>query len=358
MFLPFVSILNASTVWERLLDEVSPARVTSLDDTSTPVEFIQNFETSVPQATLRLAAENRGIEYLAKSPFWSHVPVRSIERTLDSPVTSKLPILSSMGNDGYIFLGAGRDYRDQQVIVDRLSGARAVLHIDVGLAGALCREGGIPWQHLQLPQICEEALSRRIDAGWSRFLEFQRDYDGEHPQLFSNPYLNFQFRFYCERLLETSRVIAATDAVLDAFPAKILVVSNTISELRGAVYAARRRGVRTVELVHGGIAYLQLYDFAADRMVVWGTAQRQELERFGRDGARILEGGAYLYPATPPDTEDSQGDRLEERRRLLRSIGRDESTKIVLLMSSQTNIELTVPARVSHSVSGDLGKPL
>ena len=292
MYLPFVTALNATTIWQTLIAKCQPTEITTFGSQQRPVHWIQHFQTDVPLAILRSLAEKHQIP-IQELP----TPANAEQEVTSEKNRGVLPSSSVNYKEDIanrlLFLGGGRDYRDQTQLVQALdrSGCWSVDHVNIGQMSHLLEGGSpIPWQALQTLPLEDKAFAKILEAAWQQFKEAQRKNDCAYPELFANPHLDFQFEYYIEQLVKITTIIAATNLILDSRPAHGLVLNNDINILRGAVFAAKQRNVPTIELVHGGIAYLEIYDFATDWMIVWGEAQKRELKRFNRDGNRILLG--------------------------------------------------------------------
>lgn len=341
MYLPFVSALNAHTAWHRIIEAWRPDKIFMAPPIGIPVHWSVHLHTDVPAAILLWEAERAGVDihYLHLSATFSRQVAKELVQTVGSRTFSSFAIGHQSSH--VLFIGGGRDYRDQEQLARYIAerSNHNVQQIDIGCFPSLIRsDGHIPWQLLANLPTDNGAIEEQVKQGWIEFKEAQTRGTKADKMLFANRFLDFQFQYYCEQLRQTSRVITATNLLLDCYPTSGLLVSNDTGVLRGAVYAARKRSVSSFELIHGGIAYLEIYDFATDWMVVWGQSQKEGLVRLGRPANRILVGGNYNYE---PETS-SDLDIMGNRRLLCEQLSIPPTNKIVLLVTTQVNSELSV----------------
>lgn len=314
--LPVELCLDAVTVYRRLLADhaVRHAHVFFLPPAAIcrtqPAPGIWA-ATSLSQAVLRREAEHAGV---------SVVPVRSFRPLApEGPRTTGPPARPAPA----------------QTAVARGGGERTALLLDTGLRAAetallerrLAAEPGwrvarlAPWElaaggPLDRPWLAGDAagdlarLERAIAAG--------RTGAGREPaDVLDNPHLRFQLARIVAELQSAARIGEAFGALLQRVrPALCVLGHDAFAVERTLVRVARRHGVPTAALIHGGFRPRRIYRDVtgeADRLLVWGPEDAEALTAAGVQPERIRVVGSILYderyrrsPAPPGAAETAR----------------------------------------------------
>jgi len=338
MYMAFATMLNATHAWQSVLSTTGAQRIVACNSRNIPVDWSYRAHTDVPLAVLAALADDAGLDMM-----WLPEPASDATALVRAVPSKSAAAYESTGGGQarrVVMLGGGRDYTDQKRLVKGLCDQTgwSVTHIDIGSSmGLASRVEGAPWQVLLSLPLDDQSVADQVADGWVRFTANLSESD--LPELFRHRALWFQFACYRDYLLTLAHVVQATDLVLDTSTYDGLIVSNDIDSLRAAVVTASARGVPTIELIHGGIAHLEVYDFATDQIIVWGEAHRRQMISLDRDAGRVVLGGNFNYRDKQLTTEEKAARRSE----LCMQLGRSVTSRIVLLLTSQPYVDLTLP---------------
>lgn len=125
------------------------------------------------------------------------------------------------------------------------------------------------------------------------------EYRGPYPEIFSNPYLEFQFLRILDEIQVAAHIGAAFGSVLDVLRPSLLILGHeAFTQERMLVRQAQERGIPTVSLFHGGLGHSvgrRGIVGTADHVLVWGESDARLLECYGVDTARIHTVGSLQY---------------------------------------------------------------
>jgi hypothetical protein len=157
-----------------------------------------------------------------------------------------------------------------------------------------------PWQAATATRELAE-LRRAVAAGHAEPV----DAPGA---ILASPHLGFQLDRIVAELAAAARIGESFAALIDDLaPALCVLGHDAFTIERLLVRIARRRGVPTAALIHGGFRPRRIYRDVtgeADRLLVWGAEDADGLAAAGVDPSRIAVVGSVVYASshrgTPP----------------------------------------------------------
>ena len=169
------------------------------------------------------------------------------------------------------------------------------------------------------------------------------EYRGPYPEIFANPYLEFQFLRILEEIQVAARIGAAFGSVLDVLRPSLLILGHdAFTQERMLVREAQERGIPTVSLIHGGLWHsvgARGIVGAADHVLVWGENDARLLECYGVEPARIHTVGSLQYAQKylQVDQVCTVGQGANRRTAVKRRMGLPTEQPVVALLTASTS---------------------
>jgi hypothetical protein len=315
----FEMCLNAHAVYERILDAVPAREVRGYFLPRVPIcqagpHPYEQAASSLVHAVLRWCAAQRGLPVRRlplPGPLASALGPQNHEPSPPPAPAPRTPaplarLLAEAPGRVYWETppeasAAAGDRRD--VLVMQWLAAREVAELERGFddrAGwrmiRVALEGGDPFASLPWHTAAMERHLRRARAAQraQRFV-----YKGPHPEVFANPFLQFQFDRIWMELGRAARLGESFLALLDEVrPSLVLFGYDGFVIERALARLARGRGVPTAALIHGGLFSRRGYRVAAgdtDHLLVWGPEDARWLARCGVQEVRAHPVGSLRY---------------------------------------------------------------
>jgi hypothetical protein len=176
--------------------------------------------------------------------------------------------------------------------------------------------------------------------------------DQHHPEVFANPYLDFQFRAVAAEIVRAQTQLQVFHAILSSLDSMVVVLqADTFSVERGLEHVAASLSIPTVALLHGGLGPLSGFVGLIGRPAVtaiWSSEDRSNLEASGQEGNNLAEIGSLKFDRryrqavsagtivrTSLPNEREQGERPNSTRK--------EREVVILLLTSPTRVGLSFP---------------
>lgn len=256
---------------------------------------------SLSQAMLRRVAERAGVPLVAAR---SWRPLSREERgggASTSTGTAAHRAAAEAGRGAVLLLESGLRAAEADAVADTLRRAHgaAVVRLspwELAPGGPLDR----PWQ--------AEATVRELAAVRRAAASGRREPLDAPGALLAEPHLGFQLDRIAAELAAAARIGESFAELLDDLAPSLCVLGHdafTVERL--LVRIARRKGVPTAALIHGGFRPRRIYRDVtgeADRLLVWGTEDAEGLAAAGVDVSRVAVVGSLVYEGshrgTPP----------------------------------------------------------
>ncbi len=295
---PLDVCLNARTVYQRILESET---VESLSGYWLPPQPI--FSTGPAPVTRAAASLAQAIlHWMAEQ---NHIPIRSLQcprplsvetlgwRARQPP--APVPVSGRPANcyeKVVLLLETGLRAHEQAVLKR---------HFEATAEWRLVRIS--PWELGRGGLFAAAMHQTEFDAAMKaarRDLEKNRmEYKGAYPEIFSNRYLEFQFLRILDEIQLAARIGTAFASILDVLQPSLLILGHdAFTRERMLVQQAKRRGIPTVSLIHGGLWHLvgaRGIVGLSDHFLVWGEEDIRLLKHYGIDSARIHSVGSLQY---------------------------------------------------------------
>jgi hypothetical protein len=187
--------------------------------------------------------------------------------------------LESKGDWSTLLVHTGHDLGYDSMLRD----ARALDFIDPNQSRS--------FKYLEIFKASKQQTKRHqrfIRQLWQGFLEWQRNYQGPHREVFCNPYLKFQYKYLLIDLMEElCRVVDAARDIFEQTQPDVLLIGNVSEKDLTVASVARQMQVRSVLVPHNlGWASPEDYEYPVDYIAV----QNEGIARFlkGIVGSRQL----------------------------------------------------------------------
>lgn len=187
-------------------------------------------------------------------------------------------------------------------------------------------------------------VDKQLDQAWSAFQIARRSFAGSRAALFTNPYLDFQYRGFWNNLRHGARLIYGFNQVIKALqPALCLYQDDYWGWRRCLIETARQHGIPTLSLIHGGVLSpldVPMSTKGSDLILAWGEMDKEVLLAAGQPPERIALVGSLIYD------EDyqaccqaaSRSKELHACQSLRQQIGLPERKPVVFVLSSPINV--------------------
>jgi hypothetical protein len=173
-----------------------------------------------------------------------------------------------------------------------------------------------------------------------------------HPEVFANPYLDFQFRAVAAEIVRTRTQRKVFHAIVSSLDSMVVVLqADTFSVERDLEHAAATLAIPTVALLHGGLGPLSGFVGLIgepDITAIWSSEDRSNLEACGLGASHLAEIGSLKFDrryrqgigAAPiPGTSVPSVREQVERQ----SATGKEREVVILLLTSPTRVGLSFP---------------
>lgn len=346
--MPFEMCLNSRIVFERLLKSepfqciygyfLRPVAICR----TVPAPLIRA-ATSVSQAVLRFLAERAGMPVfsLRLSRPLSMEGQRWHPRKLEDPQT---PFTRSGESRGRLVLILDTTLRPQErIALERRFSCDSGWRVIRLSTWAVSSGGVLDW--VRDPP----ALEGQLQRAWTAYVASQTTYSGPHPEIFSNPYLLFQFERVWAEMRTAVQLGDAFCALLNTLQPSLIVLGYDAFALeRTLVRVAHSKGVPTVGLIHGGLGHsINSGGLTGDAeyVMVWGQDDVRYLTTYGVDQARLRVVGSlqyddlYQYLNSASYNNNSNREKMNARQSLKLPIQRP----VVLLLTANVTMGMAVP---------------
>jgi len=341
---PFEVCLNARTIYQRLLAAIPVKHIygffvapVAIYNTGPSPTF--RAATSVAQAVLRWTAKQSGLTVSG---------LRSLRR-LSTEGRQWGPRRSHEG--GSPLIQQGRFCHPVVLLLENGLESREPKVLEKGFADdgwAVVRvlatfDRLLDWSHNH------NEISRKLQKAWNTLEVLQANYAGPHPELFGNPYLNFQFKRIWDGMLMASQLGDLYSSLLDTIRPSLVVLGHDAFTLgRTLVRAARRKGIPTAALIHGGFAHSAGFRGLvgdADYLMVWGKEDMRWLTKYSVSRDRLRAVGSLRYDqqyrvALSEGVERNSEPSQKEARRALRL---PVEKSVILYLTASTNAGMAQP---------------
>lgn len=298
MAYPFLDGLIASKSTRRALDMVQPAamevvdcgrRAFFWDPPGGPYPGVAN-------GVALFEGERWGVPstLICKQPTWT------LPKHGNNPPPKPVPNFSGQSDPSLLFLLSTVDlirlrpllqpiFEGEQKTFLALSG-----DIEVPEAGA-AQLAWFEWlAHFPVNQDLSSEIRYRCDSLMQAANEFQK----QHPCLFDNPFIDFQWEAFAHRLELGGRIVDATTHLLETLHPDVCVLGTaTAGNWRCITATARRLGIPVASIHHTSILPEKLlcgvWHHDADKLLIEGKLTRDMYERWGRPPDSLEEIG---YP--------------------------------------------------------------
>jgi hypothetical protein len=298
MWYAFSAAINGFLAFERIIEREKPDCVAIFKDfqKETFLDPIEGPYPDVANAVAYWCAEKRQIPVKSLfqkfvSPSVSPESQRSglsllPEREVGKPTILNWVAPSALGRRIAIFAEALENSSYQHIVCG--TGTSPIYEKYANVV-----DSGIFWS--ELPK--SSPLHAQLETAWKYFKSWQSSYTGNHPYLFCNSHLDFQFRAFLDRMREGVDYINGSFSIFTSLQPNLL-----ISEFDGDGFGncrsrvAKLRGIPTLTFSHGSIFH-SAYDFdlltsEADVMVVEGECNKKGFER-SRQNLRVEQVGPF-----------------------------------------------------------------
>ncbi len=239
-----------------------------------------------------------------------------------------------------------------------VEGDRIALLLDNGLASSEVRrlqdlfaraEG---WSVLRLSELSHRGMRmwgsnmnprgwELLDRAWRDFKKQQLTYNGDRPELFANPHLDFQFLGLWREMRTAVAIGLVAESIFELVePSLVVLGHDAFTVERTIVNLAHQHQIPTASLPHSGLAPTLCFDGLlgdSQHFLVWGSHDTHLFEGTGVERERLLGVGSLRYlpaPAAVRSQTETSSSRPPRRR--------------VVILSAATHLGLAQPvARAS-----------
>ncbi len=189
------------------------------------------------------------------------------------------------------------------------------------------------------------AMKRALDDAFARF---QAAYAGEHPALFANTHLTFQFERVFDGVVTAARIARFFEMALDAIAPSVVVFGlDGFTVERSLRLICARRGISTATLVHGGLSHRRGFrEMASDaeHVFVWGRMHAALLESEGVPADRIeCTGGLRRRRRAASDIGEAIDARRASTAIARGAKGIAAQTRVITVVTCAINCGLAAP---------------
>ncbi len=342
--LPIELCLDAATVYRRLLADRRIRRAHIFFVPPTAICRTQpapgtRAAASLSQGVLRGEAERAGIEVV---PACSRRPLdvegRRGAAAEGGPPAATAPVVAASAERTMLLLDGSLRAAETAALEQAIAGRPGwrVLRLtpwELAAGGSLDR----PW----LGAATVRGLARLEEAvagSQSR---------GDPADMLASPYLRFQLARIVAELQSAARIGAAFGELLAVVrPALCVLGHDAFTVERVLVRVARRHGVPTAALIHGGFRPRRIYRDVtgeADRLLVWGAEDTDGLIAAGVAPERVRTVGSIIYEQRHRPAGAAQETGIVARARA--ALGVPADRPLVLVLTATTTKGLAAIAR-------------
>lgn len=329
--------LFLKTALPRLFADASARSIAIPGAITRPAMFYLDSDANAAVSAYLALAHDLHVDMLPPEKGWPSgerfMPVadeKAMDRALRSAAEERrgrpMVVLNSHGLRGVVFLAETLHEAGFFVVVLALgslsSGEREAL-----AGSAMVIDVGVFWQG-PVP----DQYRKHFEAARAACRSWTEHYDGEHPELFGNPLLAYQFDYYLGYCWPSAAwLLDVVEEVLARLSPDCLITSDLSDpEVRMSLHAATRLGVPKIVGLHGGWPRGPDVYPVADRVMLWGQSQRAFAE------AHWQGRWAVVGPlAGPDDRRGPDPDALDAARRRLK-LSPDRATVLVMNGSTAT----------------------
>lgn len=289
----------------------------------------------------------------------SYNSIQNNQYSCNSKVANKILSSGNAKKRILAFLGVPQDYAEQRALADYLSNSESYHYIPVRIGHyypmPIFKGHELAFQDFFILSQDTENLNLSLNNAWGRFKAYQKNYTGDFPELFANPYLDFQFKGFWNRLRDGLQYFVAAGILMDAINPQLVTFGTMhCGHQRIMVEAARIRNIPTLTLMHGGITtYLEYRNGFPNSGLycVWGKADSKALNSHNLDMTRVrITGSLRHIEAFVKQKKNLKKNRSGAMQLLRENFNCGSNTKIIVILTGSINSGLFNYARLSiHS---------
>lgn len=191
------------------------------------------------------------------------------------------------------------------------------------------------------------------DAGIELFkekLRFKLDsYEGEHPEIFSNPHIRFQFEQILNEIEYAKKCGENFKALLDILkPVVVIFGFESFTRERVLVCNAQAKNIQTIGLLHGGIMpvmALRGITGRADSILVWNKSDLKTIETYSVYSSRCKLLGCLQYEDEYINYNEIKNKQpnLKQKGQSKIENGFDPAKPLILIVTAEVNTGFSAP---------------
>lgn len=179
----------------------------------------------------------------------------------------------------------------------------------------------------------------------SKFAELSGNYSGQHPEIFANVNLRYQFEGIFDEISKADSCNEVFSAFLDLFnPSAVIFAHEAFTVERTLVRSAKSRKMHTIGLIHGGLGHKK--GFAdiigdADALWCWNDIDIYFLRLFGVDKNRLHKIGCLKYESTYDQyLGDGKKNSPDAKQKAREYLGISPGKPLIVFATAQINTGL------------------
>jgi hypothetical protein len=184
-----------------------------------------------------------------------------------------------------------------------------------------------------------ESLIKSLKA---KFTELSGNYSGQHPEIFANLNLHYQFEGVFDEIGRASSYEEVFSAFLDLFnPALVIFAHEAFTVERTLVRSTKSRNVPAVSVPHGGLGHRKGYvDVTgdADIFLCWHDINYEAFLNAGIDKSRLKKIGCLRYEKIYADyLRNTERSMPDTRKRAKEHLGLSPDKPLIAFATAQIN---------------------
>ncbi|HEY4784550.1 MAG TPA: hypothetical protein VIH57_00810 [Bacteroidales bacterium] len=191
------------------------------------------------------------------------------------------------------------------------------------------------------------SVKEGLKLSWKLYNDLS-NYKGSYPELFANPYLQFQFK----RIWDEMEIAVDYGNVFSIYldivkPSVVFFGHEAFTRDRVLVQLAKKRNITTVGLLHGGLGHKIGYRGLVgdvDSVLVWNDIDTESLISYGVHESRLHKIGSISYEHKFGNYVKNSNNTQDRAKNKLKSyIGLSLGSPVVLILTTAINTGFAAP---------------
>lgn len=181
-----------------------------------------------------------------------------------------------------------------------------------------------------------------IKSLMAKFTELSGNYSGQHPEIFANLNLHYQFEGIFDEIERASSYEDVFSAFLDLFnPALVIFAHEAFTVERTLVRSTKSRNIPAVSVPHGGLGHRKGYADVtgdADTFLCWHDINYEAFLKAGIDKSRLKKIGCLRYEKNYADyLRNTERSTPDTRKRAKESLCLSPDKPLIAFATAQIN---------------------